>query len=116
MSISIFRRSAACICLVAACTLLAACDDEIAPFGGGGGLDDGTTGGDSDSDADVDECTDVAWGSGLTIGEPVANWSQSGYIDGDGDYVIEEDEVEFTLEDINCAGHNAIVVLIGDTS
>lgn len=110
-----FRGLLICICTLAAGLVLAACDDDIAPYDGLGGLDDGTTG-DSDTNETVDDCTDVEWGSGLSVGQPVANWSQSGYVDDDGDYVVEEEEVTFALEDVNCAGHNAIVLLIGDTT
>lgn len=94
----------------------AACD------GGGGGspLDDGLPGsdsdGDGDSDGDVDECTEIAWGSGLEVGQPVANWTQTGYIDSNGDGVVEQEEVTFSLEDVNCDGVDTIVLLIGSTT
>jgi len=92
----------------------AACDEG----GGGSPLDDGLPGTDTDadSDGDADECTEVAWGSGLEVGQPVANWTQSGYIDDNGDGVAEEEEVEFSLEDINCDGVDSIVLIIGSTT
>jgi hypothetical protein len=99
------------ILLAAALALVAACDDSNGFKNGG--LDDGTPAG--DSDADADQCTEIAWGSGLEVGQPVANWTQSGYIDSSGDYEVEETEVDFSLEDVNCAGHDAIVLMIGDT-
>jgi len=105
--------------IAAALALLAglwsgACDDD---GGGGTGLDDGTGDADSDadSDADADACTEIAWGTGLTEGAPVANWSQNGYLDGDFDGVVEEEAVDFTLEDMNCLGFNSVVLMIGDT-
>jgi hypothetical protein len=93
--------------------LTAACDDEPGGFPGNG-LDDGNPAG--DSDADADDCSSVSWGSGLEVGQSVANWAQTGYIDSTGDYAVEETEVEFDLEDVNCAGHDAIVLMIGDTT
>jgi hypothetical protein len=92
---------------------LAACEGEPDQRGGGG--PDGGDGS-SDSGSDTDDCTPVSWGSGLTVGQPVANWVQTGYIDSDGDFAVEQTEVEFDLVDVNCAGHQAIVLLIGDTT
>jgi len=92
-----------------------ACDEGGG--GGGSGLDDGLPPGDTDSDTTpADQCTEVAWGSGLTEGEPVANWTQTGYIDSTGDGVVEEEEVDFSLEDVNCDGVDTIVLIIGSTS
>jgi hypothetical protein len=91
----------------------AACDKG----GGGSPLDNGLPpGSDSDTDGDADQCTEVAWGSGLTVGQPVANWTQTGYLDSTGDGVVEQEEVEFTLEDINCDGVDSIVLIIGSTT
>ena len=77
--------------------------------------------GDTDSDADSDtgtsdDCTAIAWGSGFTLGEPVSNWSFSGYIDSDDDGFVEQVEVDFTLEDIGCSGKQSVVYFIGDTT
>jgi hypothetical protein len=92
-----------------------ACDEGDG--GGGSGLDDGLPPGDTDSDTEpADQCTEVAWGSGLTEGEPVANWTQTGYVDGNGDGVVEQEEVEFSLEDVNCDGVDSIVLMIGSTT
>jgi hypothetical protein len=97
-----------------AAVVAAACDE-----GGGEGsaLDNGLPPGDTDdSDVDVDDCTDVAWGSGLEVGETVANWTQTGYIDSNGDGVVEQEEVEFSLEDVNCDGVDAMVLIIGSST
>lgn len=82
---------------------------------------DGDADTDSDTDADTDSDTDgdcpaVTWGAGLNIGQPVANWSQSGYIDGNDDGVVEQVEVDFDLEQIHCTGKEALIVVVGDTS
>jgi hypothetical protein len=100
---------------LAALVATAACDDK----GGGSPLDDGTppdADTDGDSDGDADECTDITWGSGLTVGQPVANWTQTGYVDATGDGLVEEAEVEFALEDVNCDGVDSIVLMIGSTT
>jgi hypothetical protein len=89
----------------------AACDEG----GGGSPLDNGLPPDDTDTGT-ASECTEIAWGSGLTVGQPVANWTQSGYVDGTGDGVVEEEEVEFTLEDVNCDGADTIVLIIGSTT
>jgi hypothetical protein len=64
----------------------------------------------------VDNCTEIAWGSGLTVGQPVANWTQTGYVDSNGDGTVEQEEVEFSLEDVNCDGADTIVVIVGSTT
>lgn len=97
--------------VIIATAWIAGCDDG----GGGSGLDDGTGDADTDGDGDADSCTEIAWGSGLTVGAPVANWTQSGYWDSDFDGVVEQEDVQFSLEDMNCAGFNSIVLMIGDT-
>lgn len=113
MSGTHFKLLTLSFALLAALTLALACDDGSDGFQGSG-LDDGNPSG--DSDADVDDCSAVSWGSGLEVGQPVANWVQTGYVDSTGDYAVEETEVEFDLEEVNCAGHDAIVLMIGDTS
>ncbi len=104
--------TAAALLAVTAFTI--ACDDGGE---GGGGLDDGTgdTDTDADSDGDADSCTEIAWGSGLNPGSNVANWTQNGYWGSNFDGVVEETAVDFTLEEMNCAGFNSIVLMIGDT-
>lgn len=86
------------------------CDD-----GGAGG--EGGDGG-SDASGDTDDCEAVEWGAetAFTEGMPVGNWIHDGYIDGDGDGFVEEVEVEFSLEDIHCAGYQSIVLMVGDTT
>jgi len=113
MAMTYPKLVAAVIASLVVLALAAACDDGPAGFDNDG-LDDGNPSG--DSDADADQCSEFAWGSGLEVGQPVANWTQTGYIDDNGDYAVEEDEVEFDLQDVNCAGHDAIVLMIGDTS
>jgi hypothetical protein len=46
----------------------------------------------------------------------VANWTQAGYLDANGDGLVEEEEVEFSLQDINCDGVDSIVLMIGSTT
>jgi hypothetical protein len=89
--------------------LCLACDD-----GGGGGAGDAGT----DTDTDTDDCTAVEWGdlTDFTEGIPVGNWIHNGYIDGDQDGFVEEAEVEFSLEQIHCAGYESIVLMVGDTT
>jgi hypothetical protein len=89
--------------------LCLACDD-------GGGAGDGGT--DTDTDTDTDVCAPVEWGelADFTEGLPVGNWVHRGYIDGDQDGFVEEVEVEFSLEDIHCAGYESIVLMVGDTT
>ena len=104
----------ALIALLASCLLLAvtACDDGGGDDGEGGDPD----GGDSDVDSDTGECSAVEWGSGLKIGEKVSNWAMSGYIDNDGDGVVEELEVDYDFELIHCTGKQSMVLIYGDTS
>jgi len=70
---------------------------------------------DGDTDADTDECEGPDWGSAWEVGQPVANWTQPGYVDADDDGFVDLEEVVFSLEDISCAGFESIVMLIGDT-
>ena len=101
---------------------LASCDDGVRSYDGDDDSSDSDSDGDSDgdsdsdSDSDADECEPPTWGSGAGIGMPVANWTVSGYADGDGDHVVEQEEVTFSLEDIHCRGVQSAVVLIGDTT
>ncbi|MDD5307895.1 MAG: hypothetical protein PHU25_11295 [Deltaproteobacteria bacterium] len=78
------------------------------------------TGGDSDSDSDSDsdtaDCTPVTWGGGLKVGTPVANWSFNGYIDQNGDGIVETTAVDFDLAYIRCTHKRALVFMLDDTS
>ena len=78
--------------------------------------DDGDEDAGSDTDTGDWVCPDVEWGSGMSIGNAVSNWTMNGYIDSDLDGVVEETEVEFTLEDIHCTGKQSLIVMWGDTS
>lgn len=94
---------------------LAACDGDDGDDDDGPATDGGVDGGDTDS-AD-DECTaPFEWGSGLEQYEIPGNWEFTGYFDQDGDGVVEQEEVTFTLEDIHCTGLQSLVVIVGDTS
>jgi hypothetical protein len=98
------------VALLAALLLAAACDEGPGELGGDG-LDDGT----NDTGANTSDCTSIEWGSGLNVGQTVANWTQPGYVGKNGGFEIDKSEVEFSLEDVNCDGHQAIVLMIGDT-
>ncbi len=65
---------------------------------------------------DSDNCAPFSWGTGLGLGKPVANWHQSGFMDADLDGTIEQEEVEFTLDDIHCLGLQSIVLTVGDST
>lgn len=78
--------------------------------------DNATPDGGSDTDTGDWVCPDVEWGSGMSTGNAVSNWAMSGFIDGDLDGVVEQEQVDFTLEDIHCTGQQSLVVMWGDTS
>jgi hypothetical protein len=102
-----------CICIAAAWAFLAASCDDSRDYGDDDD-DDGDT--ESEEDTGTGECSQVAWGGGCSVGNPVGNWSiTSGYMDSDLDGVIEEEEVSFTLEEIHCAGVQSLVFVAGDT-
>lgn len=107
-----WRRAMLCICTIAVWGLSQIACDEENPFGVG----DGLTGGGADAGGGGDSCTEIEWGTGFAVGEVVANWEHTGYIDDDGDGVVEEEEVEFNLEDVHCSGAKTMVLIIGDTS
>jgi hypothetical protein len=95
---------------------VAACEEGDDDDDGTGPDAGGADGGDSDADSDADVCEPpFEWGSGLEQYEIPANWELTGYIDADGDGLVEEEEVEFTLEDIHCMGVQSLVVIVGDT-
>jgi len=108
------RSGASAVSTIALAVLIlaAACDEDHA--GPGSEADGGDLS--VDGGADTDDCSPVSWGSGFEVGHPVANWTQSGYVDSNGDLEVEQVEVDFDLVDVNCAGHDAIVLLIGDTT
>jgi hypothetical protein len=90
---------------------------DVVDGGADAGSDsDADTGVDTDADSDTGECPEVEWGSGLEVGQPVANWQHSGFIDSDDDGVVEEEEVAFSLWQIHCTGKQSLVVMVGDTS
>ncbi|MCP4606523.1 MAG: hypothetical protein GY847_39445 [Proteobacteria bacterium] len=60
------------------------------------------------------ECDPVEWGSGFQKGQPIANWDLRGFIDANGDYLVEQEEVEFTLKDIHCSGKESLVLVMGE--
>jgi len=95
----------------ACCILVAGCDSGESESSG---LDDGKN---PDDNTPADDCSIDAdeWGTGLTVGQVVANWSMPGYAAPTGDFEVDQTDTTFTLEDVNCAGHNALVVLLGDT-
>jgi len=78
---------------------------------------DADTDSDTDTDADADsDCPPVTWGQGLIKGKIVANWVQSGYIDSNNDGVVEQQDVQFSLEDIHCSGMESLILIVGDTT
>ena len=104
--------------------LAAACDDGD----GGSGADadsDGDADGDSDGDWDcggalVEVCPLPAWGTDISVGNPVANWQMHGYADLDQDGAIEDAEKTETYFSMGglycCAGLESLVVFFGTTS
>ena len=63
-------------------------------------------------------CEGITWGpaSAFTVGDPVGNWALQGYVDDDGDGIVEAVDAPFTLQDIQCRGHESLVVVVGDTT
>ncbi len=59
-------------------------------------------------------CPRIQWGAELAAGETVPNWTLKGYIDTDGDHRVEQQEVEFAMEDIHCSGKRALVLSIAE--
>ena len=123
---SIKWRILLCICTAAAWGALQVACDDSRDFGDedddgsdsdSDGDSDSDSDGDSDGDTDTGPCEPPVWGSGLSLGNPVANWQvAAGYMDADFDGVIEQEEVAYSLEDIHCMGVQSIVVVVGDTS
>lgn len=100
---------AAALWLVA-CSSSPPADDDTA-----GVPDDDSTGVDDDT---AEPCEGIAWGpaSAFTVGDPVGNWALHGYVDSDGDGVVEVTETSFTLQDVQCQGHESLAVVVGDTT
>lgn len=88
------------------------------------GDDDDTTAADDDDTTAADDddttepCEGITWGaaSAFTVGEPVGNWALHGYVDEDGDGIVDQVEIPFTMQDIQCQGHEAVVIVVGDTT
>jgi hypothetical protein len=108
-------RQALRLVLLALASIAAGCPGSGGRSGGGSGADGSADGG-SDTVTGTGECAPVAWGSGLVVGQPVADWQATGYADGDGDGVVEQQKVSFSLEDVHCTGKRAMVLLVGDLS
>lgn len=90
---------------------LVACSDD----------DDDNSGTDGDTDTDTGTGSEVCtapfeWGSSLIKDHVVGNWTFNGYIDADGDGVVEQEAVDFDLELIHCTGKQSLVLAMGDTS
>ena len=80
--------------------------------------DDDTTAADDDDDDTTAPCEGIEWGaaSAFTVGEKVGNWALQGYVDADGDGAVDAVDVPFTLHDVQCRGHEALVIVVGDTT
>jgi hypothetical protein len=80
--------------------------------------DDDTTGEQPDDDDTTEPCEGITWGaaSAFTVGEQVGNWALHGYVDADGDGIVDAVETPFTLQDIQCRGHESLMVVVGDTT
>jgi len=80
--------------------------------------DDDSAGAQDDDDTTTEPCDGITWGaaSAFTVGEPVGNWALHGYVDEDGDGAVEQVETPFTMQDIQCRGHEAVVIVVGDTT
>ncbi len=92
--------------------LQVACDDEVRGYPPEVDNDsDDPENWENDTDS---ECSQIAWGTKYEIGQPVANWTQIGFIDSDRDGQVEWNEVRFSLQDIHCSGLSSIVFVQGD--
>ena len=84
--------------------------------------DDGGGAADTDTDTATDtgtgeECVaPFDWGDSWATGEVIANWQLNGYIDADGDGVVETDAVDFDMDTIHCRGLDSVVLAIADTT
>jgi hypothetical protein len=102
--------------------LLAALPLAAAAWGCADDDDDDGTGGDGDTDTETDtgtgdECVaPFEWGDSFEKNEVIANWSFTGYIDADGDGIVEQEEVGFDMDTIHCLGLQSIVLAISDTT
>ena len=64
------------------------------------------------------DCEGIDWGlaSAYTVGQPVGNWALQGYVDGDGDGLVDAEEIAAALQDVQCRGHESLVVVAGDST
>lgn len=99
-------------------------DGETDGQGNDDGSSDGGASDSGDSDTSGTDChNDIDWGNagaGNTpidqdVGQVIANWSHTGYIDQDGDGIVETEQVSFNMEDVHCTGKKSMLVLMGDT-
>jgi hypothetical protein len=99
---------------LAGCASSPTADDDSA----GAQDDDDTTAATDDDDTTTEPCDGITWGaaSAFTVGEPVGNWALHGYVDEDGDGAVDQVETPFTMQDIQCRGHEAVVIVVGDTT
>jgi hypothetical protein len=44
------------------------------------------------------------------VGQTVPNFKYIGYADSDGDHLVEEEELWFSLEDLACEGHQSVFI------
>jgi hypothetical protein len=119
-----------CICTISTWALQVGCEPGGRNFGDeddDNDNDDGSSDSDSDSDSDADsdadtdadtdadeDCDGIPWGSGWTIGNPVANFNITGYADTTGDHQVETTETTFSLEDIACDGNQSLLLVWSD--
>jgi len=101
---------------LAALPLVAAgfgCNDED------GADDDQDAGWDTETETETEEEEECVapfeWGNSFDQHQVIANWSFTGYIDADGDGVVEQEDVEFDMNTIHCAGLSSIVLVVADT-
>lgn len=105
-------RTAIPIFFVGLAFVLGACADDAAGGGDGADTDTGT-----ESDTGTGECVaSFEWSGAWEQGQVVGNWEFSGYVDGDGDGVVEEELVEFDMNYIHCQGKQSIVLTVADTT
>ncbi len=71
---------------------------------------------DSDSDSDADMCEPVEWDSGLVKGKVIENWQLTGFLDSDGDHIVEQNDIAFTMEELHCSGKQAVLLTMGDST
>ncbi len=116
-----------CACLLLAWpVVLTSCGDDDDTSDGTGGEGEGEGGeGEGEGEGedtetgtgteDVEECEPLEWSknSSSTVGTKSKNTEMLGYADQDGNHIVEEEEVTFTLDDIRCTGAQSAVILVG---